>query len=177
MKKWVLSLYLLFCLSNSVSAQSIEVGFSPEGSAAVLVEKAIDSAQKKIRLAAYSFTSASVTKALLKAAHRGVEVGVIVDYKNNFLDDKTGKAQAALSALSSAGIVVRVIESYPIHHDKYMVIDGLHVETGSYNYSESAAKRNSENVIVVWNSPSIAAQFLKQWESRFKQSIPLEKRY
>ena len=44
-----------------------------------------------------------------------------------------------------------------------------HVQTGSYNYAASSNK-NSENVLVVWNDPPLAATYLQHWESRFKES-------
>lgn len=30
------------------------------------------------------------------------------------------------------------------------------------------ANRNSENVVVIWNDPALAAKYLAHWESRFK---------
>ena len=61
------------------SGAQIEVGFSPDEGAEALVLKVIDSANKEIRLLGYSFTSASITRALLNAKHRGVDVALIVD--------------------------------------------------------------------------------------------------
>jgi phosphatidylserine/phosphatidylglycerophosphate/cardiolipin synthase-like enzyme len=148
----------------------IEVGISPEGSAEVLVLRVIASAHSTIRMAAYSFTAAPVVKALIDAKKRGVVIGLVADYKHNLADDKSGKARAALSGLVTAGVNVRVSTAYQISHDKYIIVDGLHVETGSYNYSDAAARRNSENVIVLWNHPAVAATYLKQWESRWESA-------
>jgi len=39
----------------------------------------------------------------------------------------------------------------------YIVVDNLHTQTGSFNYSQAAARSNSENVVVMWNNPSVAA--------------------
>jgi phosphatidylserine/phosphatidylglycerophosphate/cardiolipin synthase-like enzyme len=39
-----------------------------------------------------------------------------------------------------------------------VISDGKHVQTGSFNYSQAAAKSNSENVLVVWNNPDLAAR-------------------
>lgn len=150
-------------------ANQVEVAFSPEGGGELLVVKSIDKANKSIRIAAYSFTSVVVVKALLAAKARGVEVMAIVDRKNNVSEDRSGKAKAAMNLLVNAGIPLRTISRYPIHHDKYIVVDGLHVETGSYNYSAAAASRNSENVIVIWNRPIVAAAYLKHWQNRFDQ--------
>jgi len=44
-----------------------EAAFSPRGSSLPLILKAIDEAQESIHVAAYSFTSAPIAKALLAA--------------------------------------------------------------------------------------------------------------
>lgn len=134
---------------------SVEVAFAPEGGAEALVLRTIGAAKSSLRLSAYSFTSAPVLCALLNASAHGVDVALVVDEKGNATDDRSGKSRAALSARANAGIAVRTISRYAIHHDKFIVVDGLHVETGSFNFTASAASRNSENVMVQWNAPSV----------------------
>jgi phosphatidylserine/phosphatidylglycerophosphate/cardiolipin synthase-like enzyme len=158
-------------------AADIEVGFSPAGSAERLVLKAINGAKASIRLAGYSFTSASVVRALVEAKKRGVDVAVVVDEKQNQDKNNNGKSQSALSTLSNAGITVRTISLFPIQHSKYIVIDGNSVETGSFNFSKAAAQSNSENVIVVWNRPAIAAAYLNNWTHLFENGKPFQERY
>ena len=148
---------------------TVEVAFSPNEGAEKLVVKVIDSAIVSIRMLTYTFTSAQVVGALIRAKKRGVDVALVVDYKNNLSDDRFGKARAALGAVSTAGIAVRTISTYPIHHDKMICVDNAHVETGSYNYSDAAARKNSENVIVLWNNPQLAALYLQHWERNWKQ--------
>lgn len=154
---------------SAPTSQIIDVGFSPNEGALELVIKAIGTAKKEIRVLSYSFTSAPITAALLDAKKRGVDIAMIVDYKNNIREDRSGKAKHALSALANAGVKIRTISIYPIHHDKTMIIDGQHVETGSFNYSDAAAHHNSENVIVLWNNPDLAKIYLKHWQSRYER--------
>ena len=156
-------------------AQSIEVGFSPEGSAERLVEKTIDTAQRSIRLAAYSFTSPEVGRGLINAKSRGVDVAVVADAKANISEG--GKGTHALSALVTAGIPVRVVSVYPIHHDKFIVTDGSNVQTGSFNYSRAAAERNSENALLIRNNPDIAARYLAHWQDRWAKGQDFNPRY
>ena len=144
----------------------VEVGFSPREGAERLVLRVIDSARAEVRVLAYSFTSAPVTRALLAARRRGVDVALVVDYKANVTQDGSGKARHALGALVNAGCRVRTVSAFPIMHDKGIVVDGETVETGSFNYSE-AATRNSENVVVFWNAPQVAKPFLEHWQDRF----------
>ncbi len=154
---------------GSANGGVVEVGFSPEGGGESLVVKVIHTAKKTIRLSAYSFTSPVIVGSLLEAKRRGVDVAVVVDHKNNISQDASGKAKAALNLLVNAGIPTRTISRYAIHHDKFIVVDGMHVETGSFNYSAAAAKSNSENVLVVWANPQIAATYLQHWQSRYEQ--------
>ena len=158
------------------AAGSIEVAFSPNEGSEDLVIKAIDSAQKEILGLAYSFTSAPITQAVLRAKKRGVRVTWVVDAKSNTQEDRSGKAQAALSALVNAGCEIRLISVYPIHHDKTIIIDEQTVELGSFNFSQAAAKRNSEDVLVNWNNPALAKVYLQHFDRNYKQSRPFQAR-
>ena len=129
----------------------VEIAFSPNEGSEDLVIKAIDSSHTEIRVLAYSFTRAPIVQALLRAKKRGSQITLVVDY---------------------AGCEVRTISAYPIHHDKTMIIDQETVETGSFNYSQAAAHRNSENVIVHWNNPKLAHAYLEHFERNYRQSRP-----
>lgn len=153
------------------AGQGAEVAFSPRQGGEGLVVRLISTAKTSIRLAAYSFTSPAVTRALIAAKKRGVDVAVLVDHKNNLIQDQSGKAVAALNALSLAGVSTATVAKYPIHHDKYIVVDGVHVETGSFNFSNAAEYGNSENVLVLWNSPQVAAAYLAHWQARAAESV------
>jgi len=156
---------------------TIEVAFSPSEGGEALVVKVADSARTELRILAYSFTSAPVTAALLRAKKRGVDVRLVADEKNNVTEDRSGKARAALSALVNAGIDVRTISVYAIHHDKVMVADRETVELGSFNYSDAAARRNSENVLVNWRNPKLAAVYLAHFERNYRQARAFQAQY
>lgn len=150
----------------------IETGFSPHGQALPLIVKTIQSAQTSLDVMAYSFTSADVTRALLAAIKRGVRVRIVVDHKHNLQTDRSGRPMAALSALTTAGAQIRSVSTYSIMHDKIIVSDGLHLQTGSFNYSRAAAISNSENVLVLWNAKEVAQQYTAHFESRWSQGSP-----
>ncbi|KVP43483.1 phospholipase D family protein [Burkholderia ubonensis] len=158
------SAVLLAHPAEAAEACPVQVAYSPDGSAEELIVSAISGARQSIRLAAYSFTSPSVVRALMAAKQRGVDVAVVVDDKANH-----GKASvAALNLLTQAGIPSRTVSIYPIHHDKYIVIDGAQIETGSFNYS-GAARRNSENAVLISHCPAVARSYLQHWQSRWSQ--------
>lgn len=157
----------------SVQAASVQTGFSPEGSAERLVIETINSAQQEIRMMGYSFTSPTVTRALADAARRGVSVKIVLDAEGN----RSKASQAAMNYVTNAGVEVKTIDKYKIQHDKVLVIDRQTVETGSFNYSASAAKYNSENVVVLHNMPDVAQDFLRHWQSRWNDGQPYTSGY
>ncbi len=156
---------------------SIEVGFSPNGGAESLVLRVIDSARSELKVMAYSFTSAKVTAALLRARKRGVAVYLVADEKNNLGDRASRNARAALAALDEAGAKVRVVSAFAIHHDKVILADKMHCQLGSFNYSQAAATKNSENVLVNWNNPALVKVYASHFERNWLLSKPFNKGY
>ncbi|HHS9757456.1 phospholipase D family protein [Klebsiella quasipneumoniae] len=169
MKYSVLSGFLAVTLfaSGGVMAQpTVQAGFSPEGSALQLVLNTIVTAQQSIRLMGYSFTSPEVTRALIQAKQRGIDVRVVLDWKANSAKGSAGVA--AMNLLANAGIPVRTVSQFKIMHDKVIITDGRNVETGSFNYSRAAVNSNSENALVIRDYPALADTYLKHWQSRWE---------
>ncbi|MEX3936424.1 phospholipase D family protein [Paraburkholderia phymatum] len=158
------------------ATNDVQVAFSPDGGAEQLVLQTIHSARQSIRVMAYSFTAPPVVKALLDAKRRGVDVAVTVDYRSNVDEDHSGKAAAAMGALTYAGVPVIVVHAFPMQHSKFLVVDNATVETGSYNYSQAAARVNSENVLVLSNHPEIAKAYLDDWKAVTSQGEPYRAR-
>ena len=85
----------------------------------------LDSADERILLAGYSFSSEHAARALERAAERGVEIRMVVD------DAPVGgiseRQAELLDGLTRAGIPVDVIGGdwarYDFHHPKYAVVD------------------------------------------------------
>lgn len=152
----------------------IEVGFSPDHGAEALVVRAINASRSSIRLAAYSFTSKPVIEALIRAKKsRNVDIACVLDKSN--ADNKSGQAGANL--LVNAGIAVRIDSAHPIHHNKYIVVDAKHLETGSFNYSSAAAHKNAENVLLLWNNPALAKEYDAEWQKHWAHSDPWRSTY
>lgn len=168
----LLAALMLGTVSN-VQAATAQVGFSPEGSAQILVLDVIQTAKHDIRMMAYSFTAPDIAKALIAAKQRGVDVRIVVDENGN-----TGRSsRAAMNLIVNAGIPLRTNDHYKIQHDKVVVIDGNTVQTGSFNYTASAERSNSENVVVLWNVPDVATAYLSHWKSRWDQGKPYKSSY
>lgn len=174
------NILIILCASSAIAANaattlnagaSFDTGFSPNGNSLNLVIKGIDSAKKSIHVAAYSFTSKPIATALLNASKRGVTIQVVADEKSN-----SGK-YSAVTYLANNGIPVRLDGNYPIFHHKFMVIDSVNLETGSFNYSAAAATKNAENVLVLWNVPQIAQAYDHEWARVWAEAQPLSAKY
>ncbi|WP_369825956.1 phospholipase D family protein [Rahnella sp. AA] len=159
----LLATVLVASVPAAMATPSLQVGFSPEGSAHQLVMQTLDEAQQSIRLMGYAFTSPDIAGALVGAKKRGVDVQVVLDEDGN-----RGKASvAAINLLVNAGIPVRTVSQFKIMHDKVIIVDNQTVETGSYNYTLSAARSNSENALVLHDVPELAQTYLAHWQSRW----------
>lgn len=164
---------LTFLPLAAIAQPSVAVGFSPEGTALQLVLKTISEAQQSIRLMGYSFTSPEVVKGLIAAKRRGVDVKVVLDERGNH----SKSSVAAISLLVNAGIPVRLDSHYKIQHDKVIVTDGRNVETGSFNYTRSADRSNSENALLLRDMPGVASQYQAHWQSRWERGAAAKSRY
>jgi phosphatidylserine/phosphatidylglycerophosphate/cardiolipin synthase-like enzyme len=153
---------------GGVTPGPVEAAFGPDGDAEALILRFISKARCSIRVAAYAFSSPRIVDALATAARRGLDVRLVVDFKHNVAEDNKGIGHRALATMVEAHAVARTNDRYRLLHDKFIVIDNRHVQTGSYNYAQSA-NSNSENVIVIWDDPALAARYLKHWRSRFEE--------
>jgi len=161
----------LLCTASLAHAEpSVQVGFSPEGSARRLVLETIGNAQHSIQMLAYAFQTPDITQALVDAKKRGVEVRIVVDKKRN----RNKPSKAAMDFVARNGVELRTNDHYHIHHDKTIIVDGHTVETGSFNFAPSAETMNSENVVVIRGMPDVARQYLAHWQSRWDQGQPYQ---
>jgi phosphatidylserine/phosphatidylglycerophosphate/cardiolipin synthase-like enzyme len=163
--------FLVFLSSLELSAQtpipagaSFDLGFSPGGSSLDIVLKAISSAKSTLDIACYEFTARDIAAALEAAAHRGIKVRVVADYK------AAHNRYSQIPVLKAAGIPVRLDDHYAIFHHKFMVIDSVSVETGSFNYTTAAIEHNAENALVLWNILPIATRYTTEFEHLWAES-------
>lgn len=164
-----LALAALLCTTATHAAEpSVQVGFSPEGSARQLVLETITGAQTSIQMLAYAFQAPDIAQALADASRRGVQVRIVVDKKRN-----QGRAsRAAMYLVTRHGVALRTNDRFHLHHDKSIVVDGHTVETGSFNFAPSAETRNSENVVVIRGMPEVARRYSEHWQSRWDLGQP-----
>ena len=140
-----------------------QVYFSPTHGATKAVVDALAAAKATVLVQAYSFTSAPIAKALVEAHARGVDVQVILDRK------ETGSKYSSADFLAHAKIVTLIDGAHAIAHNKVMVIDGLAVITGSFNFTTAAEQRNAENLLVI-HDRALAARYTENWQAHAAHS-------
>ncbi len=118
----------------------------------------IDRAAVSVDVAAYDFDLQRVADALIRAHRRGVKVRMVTDSDNADLDQPQD--------LESAGIVVVEDERGAIMHNKFVVIDGGVVWTGSWNLTDNGTYRNNNNMIRIV-SEELAANYSYEFEEMF----------
>jgi len=151
---------------TQIAAQgTIEVAFSPNNGATQTVVKAITEAKKTILVAAYSFTSSDIAKALLSAKSRGVNVQIILD------KSQVGRNYSAATFFANNAFALKIDTIHKIFHDKVMIIDAATVVTGSFNFTRAAETKNAENVLVLRNNPALAKLYTVDWLYNWNQAM------
>jgi phosphatidylserine/phosphatidylglycerophosphate/cardiolipin synthase-like enzyme len=124
----------------------------------------MDKATKTLDVADYDFDLADVADAMVRAQQRGVRVRMVTDTDTFTNPDKA--VQAAFAKLKQAKIQVIDDQRSAIMHDKFTVVDGTWVETGSWNYTDGDTYHLNNNMIII-NSPELAANYTAEFEKMF----------
>lgn len=101
-------------------------------------------ADQTLDLALFDIDSSEITEGLISAAKRGVVVRLVTD------DSMTGSE--VISKLEKNGIGVRGDQRSAFMHNKFVIVDGIYVFTGSYNATENGARKNNNNAILIRSS-------------------------
>lgn len=148
--------------SSGTSAMS--TCFTPGQDCTGTIVQAIDQSKTEILVQAYGFTSKPIAEALVRAKTRGVTIMIVLDRSNETSND------SAAGYLVTNGIQPRIDSSVTIAHNKVMIIDQSTVLTGSFNFTESAQKRNAENVLIITGDTALAARYRRNFEQRLTAS-------
>ena len=133
-----------------------EVCFSPEGNCDIKLWKLIQTAQKSLDIAIFDLTHVKIAHEIAVASKR-IPVRVLVDRRQS-------KGQhSRVPFLIKAGVNVRIGTQRGIMHNKFAIVDGKMLETGSFNYSDGASTKNNENQVYLAN-PAIVEAFRRRFE-------------
>ena len=131
--------------SGQVGGQEIEFWLLPEEESALnRLTGMIQSAQKSVRVAMFTFTHPALVNALTEAHQRGLDVQVIVDRSSGH-----GVSGWAIERLSHKGVPTALSQGPGLCHHKLLILDETILVTGSANWTRSAFDKNQDCIVVL----------------------------
>jgi len=166
MKKFsLLMLVSVLCAADLLYANSVDDGGQitvafGQHCERLLLSKLRES-RKEIKAAIYEFTKKDIAEAFIERAERGVKVTIKMDAH----EAESKYSEEIVARLQKTKVVIQRIKmpAEAKMHDKFMIIDGHCVLTGSYNWTKRATDENWENLVAI-ESPAVAEQFSAEWE-------------
>ncbi|MFB6350629.1 MAG: phospholipase D-like domain-containing protein [Bradymonadaceae bacterium] len=122
-----------------------------------LVER-IDAAEKSLDLAVYGFEKQNVIDAVIRAYERGVDV--------RFVGSTSHIHAEGYRAIMEREIPSQVGNEYSIMHQKYFIIDGRFVFSGTGNITPTGFGRNNNNWVWIESIP-VAKDYTQEFERMF----------
>ena len=142
--------------TNLVSADT-NVLFSPNGGCQDAIISEISKAQKTIDIAMYYLTSREIAQELVKAKDRNVKIRIVLDKSQE--TQKFSKSRY----LIKRGFEVKYHTGSGIMHNKFAIIDGKVLITGSFNWTPTADQKNEENLLIMTDE-----ELIKKYQKRFE---------
>jgi len=124
--------------------------------------RTIDGAESEFYGAFYDITSSPVVNALVRAKKNGVDVKLVTEKKNY--------SRPEVTRLISHGIEVVPDSGSGLMHNKFAVIDGKILWTGSYNVTKNGSAKNNNNAIKIY-SGQLADIYLNEFIEMFNDRI------
>ncbi len=90
-------------------------------------------------------------------------------------DSQRSEKYTSADFIAHASIPTLIDSKHAIAHNKFMVIDGATVITGSFNFTKAAEEKNAENLLVI-RSPELAAKYIANWQKHADHSEAYEGR-
>ncbi len=137
-----LVLSCIFLTTQPTHAQLQKVCFSPSTCCEDNIVELIHNSTESINIAIYAITNHKIYDALVEAKSRNIPIKIVTDKTQS-----KGKS-SLVPALIDDGFNIRIKKKYRIEHNKFGIFDGKTVITGSYNWTESATRNNSENCLI-----------------------------
>ena len=125
---------------------------------------AIDETRDTLDIAAFELNSEPITAAILAAQQRGVAVRIVTDDEHGLEDG----SDPQLRNLRAAGIAVVDDGRSGLMHNKFMILDGRSLWTGSWNYTVNGSYRNNNNALVL-EDEGVAAVFQREFDEMFER--------
>ena len=134
-------------IKTNINGQNAELFFSPQGYAMYRgVIPLIKDAKKSIDVSIFFLTHKNISKELVAAKNRGVDVRVIIDATS------ASNGYSKHQYLRENGISLKVEDWGGKMHMKSAIIDGKHLILGSMNWTSAGESKNDENTLIIRNA-------------------------
>lgn len=143
------------------SPQDNEVCFSPDERCDLKLKKFIESAKTTLDISVFDINEDQVVHSILVQAQK-IPVRVLVDTRQS-------KGQySSVGLLKKAGVKVKYGRQRGIMHNKFTLVDGTRIQTGSFNYTRHASIANQENQVYL-STPSIVERYKLRFEKMWSE--------
>jgi hypothetical protein len=140
----------------------IEVYFCPRENCEEMLHKFISSAEKSVHCALFELNLESIKK-IMDEKSRSIDVKLVVD--NDYYDE--------VSELSFA----KQDDGNQLSHNKFCVVDGMKVFTGSFNPTERDAYFNNNNMLLIESeilARNYEDEFSELWNGTFGEGAEVK---
>ncbi len=145
----------------TINGIEVENYFGPEREMSLNIARTVVSAQNEILFMAFSFTDDQIGEAMLGRADAGVTIRGVFEKTGS---DTVFSYYPHLAASGMENVSVRTDGNPQIMHHKVFIIDRETVIFGSFNFSDSANRKNDENIVIV-HDPTFASYFVEEFET------------
>lgn len=159
MTKSFLYAFLYVGLLINEAFAEVEVVFTPSYECENKIVDLIDHSKTSIDVAVYSINNSQIVAALKLAKQRNVTIRILTDRLQ-----AAGK-YSMVTDLHDTGLNIRVHSKNKIEHNKFAIFDGETVSTGSYNWTNAASEKNSENCLFLIKEP----EHVRSYQMRFEE--------
>jgi len=149
----------------AVDGIPIETYFSPDDGVATRLADILRDATSSIDFLVYTFTSDILAEVIIARAQTGVVVRGVMER------GQASNPGSEFERLRNAGLDVRLDNNPGNMHHKVIIVDGVLVITGSYNFSHTAEESNDENVLILYDV-DVGTEYLQEFEHIFEAATP-----
>lgn len=149
---------LLFLVSFSVESKDLQIFFSPSNRCENSIIKLINQSEERIDVVVYAINNDDIVEALKKAQDRGVKIRILTDRL------QASNKYSKVRELYNYGINIRVHSKHKIEHNKFAVFDNNVAMTGSYNWTNPATEKNSENCVFFFRDRDAIEKYQNRFE-------------
>ena len=150
------SIYIYTNRTNSLPFDD-QVAFSPSKECENIIIKLIEYSDK-IDIAVFDINNDNIVAALKQAENQGKKIRILTDKR------QAASKYSKVLDLYKSGINIRVHSKNKIEHNKFAIFDNKYVITGSYNWTNPASNKNSENCLLTVENEEIIADYQSHFD-------------